>query len=152
MANVTMKIDGLDRIAEKFKRMPVEVAKGLDVAVTKAIFKVQAEAMKEAPVNKATAGGNLRQSIKATKNGLARGVVEVGAAYGIFVHEGTAPHIIKVKNKKVLANRRTNQMFGKIVRHPGTKANPFLQRAVDNSRDDINKDFQEVIHNIASKK
>lgn len=152
MANISMKIDGLDRIAEKFKRMPIEVAKGLDAAVTKAIYRVQGEAMKEAPVNKATAGGNLRQSIKATKSGLARGVVEVGASYGVFVHEGTAPHIIKVKNKKVLANRRTNQMFGKQVKHPGTKANPFLQRAVDKSRDDVNKDFQEIIHNVASKK
>jgi len=119
--------------------------------VEKVLIKVTNTAMREAPVNKQSGGGNLRQSIKYRITGPASGVVEVSGAggaphpYAIYVHEGTRPHIIRVVNKKVLANRRTGQIFGKVVRHPGTSPNPFLQRAVDQESDFINRTFGEAV-------
>lgn len=52
------------------------------------------------------------------------------APYAKFVHFGTKPHIIKPKNKKALANVKSAQFFGKRVQHPGSKANPYLFRAL----------------------
>ena len=49
------------------------------------------------------------------------------AAYAPYVEFGTAPHIIKAVNRRVLANAQTRQVFGPLVHHPGQKANPFLE-------------------------
>lgn len=51
--------------------------------------------------------------------------------YAKFVHFGTKAHEIKAKNKKVLANRKLGRIYGKKVFHPGTKANPYFKKAVD---------------------
>lgn len=143
-----LEIKNIDIIQAHFLRMPIEIAKGLHNAVVKAGQLIQREAMSEAPVNKQSGGGNLRQSIQTNVLGIAKANVVVGADYGIFVHEGTRPHVIMVKTKKVLANRRSGKIFGKIVNHPGTKANPFMQRAISNKKDDIGKEFENIIHDI----
>jgi len=51
-------------------------------------------------------------------------------ANGIKNHN-TDPHIIRTKNKKVLANKKKGLIFGKIVHHPGTTAQPFFRPALD---------------------
>ena len=53
-----------------------------------------------------------------------------GVTYGIDVEFGTDPHIIIAKNKKVLANKKKGLIFGKIVHHPGTVAQPFMRPAL----------------------
>ncbi|OCS21489.1 hypothetical protein CFVI97532_09470, partial [Campylobacter fetus subsp. venerealis cfvi97/532] len=52
--------------------------------------------------------------------------------YAKFVHYGTKPHIIRVKKAKGLANKKAGLYFGKQVNHPGTKAQPYLENALDN--------------------
>jgi HK97 gp10 family phage protein len=145
---IKIEIKNIDKIQSHFARMPIEITKGLHKAVVKSSFLIQAEAMKEAPVNKQANGGNLRQSISANTLGIAKAAVVVGASYGLVVHEGSRPHEIRIKTKKVLADRRSGRIFGKVVKHPGTKANPFLQRAVDNKRDEVNDEFAAIIRDI----
>ena len=69
------------------------------------------------------------------------------APYAKFVHDGTAPHVIKPKRMKALANVKTGQMFGKKVNHPGTKANPYLLNAAEDFFDsqDLNKVSQRAL-------
>lgn len=148
MTSITIKIQNLDKIQNKFYTMPVKITKGLDTAVSKTLILVDRNAKVEAPVNKQSGGGNLRQSIMSKKTGIAKGQVSVGVNYAVFVHEGTRPHEINALVKRVLANKRTGQIFGKKVKHPGTKANPFLQRAVDNSEKDINDYFNKILGDI----
>jgi hypothetical protein len=51
--------------------------------------------------------------------------------YPIFVHEGTAPHIIEPKNKKALAwGKGGNIIIRKKVKHPGTRAQPYFDEAI----------------------
>ena len=50
-----------------------------------------------------------------------------GSNYAPFVYYGTRPHIIAVKSAKVLTDGVN--FFGKVVNHPGTKANKWLDRA-----------------------
>ena len=150
---ITITIENFDKIRATFEKKPAKMLKELGVAIEKVLIKVNNTAMREAPVNKQSGGGNLRQSIHYSMTGVASGRVEVTGAggsphpYAVFVHEGTRPHIIRVAVKKTLANKRTGQIFGKVVRHPGTKANPFLQRAVDQENDFINRTFDEAIAN-----
>ncbi len=37
---------------------------------------------------------------------------------------------IEPKNKRVLANAKLGIVFGKKIHHPGTKANPYFERAL----------------------
>jgi hypothetical protein len=57
-----------------------------------------------------------------------------GAPYGLFVEVGTQPHVIRSHGPYPLRNRRTGQVFGPIVNHPGTRAQPYLRPALDDLR------------------
>lgn len=132
-------------IRSLLKQQPLIMAKHLAKATSRSIKILEARAKREAPVNKQKGGGNLRQSIRSRMRTPLTGEVEVGAKYGIFVHEGTRPHIIRAKSAKVLANRRGGMFFGKTVRHPGTKANKFMDRAIKASESQINREFDNAM-------
>ena len=53
-----------------------------------------------------------------------------GAPYGYFQEVGTRPHIIRSHGNYPLRNRRTGQVFGRVVHHPGTAAQPHLRPAL----------------------
>lgn len=51
--------------------------------------------------------------------------------YAPLVNDGTKPHKIRPKTKKALKfNVGGRTVFATVVNHPGTKANPFLDRAL----------------------
>jgi hypothetical protein len=51
--------------------------------------------------------------------------------YAPLVNDGTKPHKIRPKAKKALKfNVGGRTVFAAVVNHPGTKANPFLDRAL----------------------
>jgi hypothetical protein len=72
------------------------------------------------------------------------------ASYAPFVEFGTGPHIIKAVNKRVLANVQTGQVFGPVVHHPGTKANPFMERIVAASQPDIESLFVQALDKVTA--
>jgi hypothetical protein len=79
--------------------------------------------------------GRLRSSIRAEPPRIfsLRGVAKVGSdlEYAGFVNDGTGPHTIRPRTKQVLRFRVGGQVvFAKVVHHPGTRANPFLDRAL----------------------
>jgi hypothetical protein len=60
------------------------------------------------------------------------GKIGVGASYAAAVEYGTAPHEIRPVNGSVLAFEVAGKMiFTPLVHHPGTRANAFMQRALD---------------------
>ena len=61
--------------------------------------------------------------------------VQALAAYAVFVEFGTAPHEIRPVNASVLAFEVGGKMiFTQVVRHPGTKPKPFMERAAEDTR------------------
>ncbi len=56
--------------------------------------------------------------------------IESPAEYSSAVEYGTKAHTIRAKNKKVLKSKY-GVFFGKKVRHPGTKAQPFFYPVVN---------------------
>lgn len=146
MIEIKAKVEGLDRIKDGIRRFPVQGMAEIITALKKSVLQIQSESMKRAPVNKSFGGGNLRQSIK-TRFGKLWGEVFSTAKYAVYVHEGTRPHLIQVVKKRVLANTRTGQIFGKRVNHPGTLANPFFLKAVEACKEKIQDNF-----NLAFKK
>jgi hypothetical protein len=70
------------------------------------------------------------------------------ANYAPFVEFGTAPHLIRPVKARALANVETGQFFGTLVHHPGTKANPFMERIVAASQPDIETLFVQALEKI----
>lgn len=144
-----IELKGFDTIIKGLKKSPEVAVKELGIALGKSMVVTHNQALKEAPVNKQGGGGNLRQNIKQNRINKLRGEIDSKAKYSGYVHEGTRPHIIRAKRKKVLANRRTGQIFGKVVRHPGTQPNPYMERALKKSEGRINTFFEKATINIA---
>lgn len=58
------------------------------------------------------------------------GSVHVNADYAVYVHEGTRAHVIGPRRAKALRFQIGGRtVFAKLVRHPGTRARPFLRNA-----------------------
>ena len=78
-------------------------------------------------------GGNLKKDIQVFDDKIDSFSISVGntnlVPYAKFVYFGTRPHVIKPKKMKALANKKSGQIFGKSVNHPGTKANPYIEKA-----------------------
>lgn len=75
-------------------------------------------------------------ALRASMRGYAvgyRGVVQAGgraARHGLWVHDGTKPHIIRARRAPYLVFQVAGQWRrAKEVRHPGTKPRPFLVEA-----------------------
>lgn len=77
--------------------------------------------------------GKLKEDIQVFDNRADSLSIGVGntmlVSYAKFVYFGTRPHVIKPKKMKALANKKSGQIFGKSVNHPGTKANPYIEKA-----------------------
>ncbi|MBP3223975.1 MAG: HK97 gp10 family phage protein [Campylobacter sp.] len=86
-------------------------------------------AKEKAPVDTANLQGDIRVLKNATESSLAAVIGNTKeASYAKFVHFGTKPFTIKPKKKKALKTK-----FGvfKKVNHPGSKANPYFEKAVN---------------------
>ena len=61
--------------------------------------------------------------------------IQALAPYAMYVVEGTAPHEIRPVNASVLAFQIGGRVvFTPLVRHPGTKPNPFMEKAAEDAR------------------
>lgn len=88
-----------------------------------------------APVDTGRLRGSIEADLVEPGMGFAATVkIWARTPYAVFVELGTRAHIIRAKNARVLANRRTGQVFGPVVNHPGTKPNPFMRSALYRKR------------------
>lgn len=79
--------------------------------------------------------GRLRAAIKGklVRNWTLRSEyqITVNVDYAEMVHDGTRPHIIRPRNAQALRfNVGGRIVYAKVVHHPGTRARPFLDRAL----------------------
>ena len=71
--------------------------------------------------------------------------IEALAPHAKYVVKGTSPHEIRPVNSSVLAFEVAGRMvFTPLVRHPGSKPNPFMQRAVEDARNKTEETFAEL--------
>jgi len=80
--------------------------------------------------------GRLRGSIKSKRSGFfslrPKVTVYSNVAYAGFVNDGTRPHTIRPRRAKALRFRVGGRIvYARVVNHPGTKARPFLDRALE---------------------
>lgn len=114
MANVHVTIKNLPQIRAAFMMSPALMAKELEVAIAKSIFAIQADSMRNAPVDT----GRLRASHQARLTPL-KGVLEPMTNYAFFVHDGT----------KYMPAR---PFLAEAVQTNEAKVNDYFKKAVNN--------------------
>lgn len=120
--SLVSKFDGFEHI----------LARRLREGISKYSVMVHGQAIKEAPYDT----GRLRSSISSMMDVKAKGlraIIQPNVKYAIFVHEGTKPHVIKPRNKKALYWKGAEHPVKK-VNHPGSRPNPFMERALNKKK------------------
>ena len=136
MIEVEVSTRGLefDEVASKFSKELRQklIAKLADIAYTSAFY--------GAPWKTGKLAGSI---VKDVSDGEAS--IRALAPYAMYVVRGTAPHEIRPVNASVLAFEISGKLvFTQLVRHPGTKPNPFMQKAVEDSRNKAKEVFAEL--------
>ena len=128
-----------------------EVAKSLDKDLRRLLVERLAEvAYSEAFYGAPWKTGKLARSIVKEVDDDGEAKIMALAPYAVHVIKGTAPHEIRPVRASVLAfkARSGDMVFTRLVRHPGTKPNPFLQRAVDKAREKVEEIFDELFEEM----
>jgi len=144
MTQFSVEIKNLDQLTERMRRYPDIAEPILQKAIDASNAVLAKYTRKGDPVPWKT--GNLLQSFR-YESGRLQGRWYPTANYALYVHEGTRPHIIEAKNKRALASR-SGQVFGKRVRHPGTRAQRFMPAILERSTQDIEKLFDSALDKI----
>jgi len=151
-----MTLQNGKELLKTFRQAPGIAAKEYRVSLERIANNVVELAQKNAPVNKGEgggkrgAGGNLRQSIKRFPYGQTGFVVRVGAEYGVYVDQGTKPHVIVPRSSPYLVfkTRDGNWVRAQRVNHPGQKAQPFFTNAVADTEVYANKEMSDAMDRV----
>lgn len=140
-----IEIKGIEKLKRAINQSPAMVKKEMSNAIRTSVNIIRPMMRAEAP-NKT---GKLSRNIYANAQGL-RG--EVGpnlsvTPYAWYVHQGTDPYEIRPKNKKALYWKGALHPVKK-VKHPGIKANPFVEKTRDKIEDPIQRIFEKTIDRI----
>lgn len=118
MANVQVTFKGLPQLNRRLTALEELGPLMRDVALT-----AVGEQKRRAPVRT----GNLRRTIHVGRVTNTSAETVAGARYAGFVEVGTKPHEIRPRARKALRWKGSGGIvFAKRVRHPGTKAQPFM--------------------------
>jgi hypothetical protein len=118
------------------------VLTGRNSAAVQLVQKAQRQTLTRAKITSPVDSGALRNShvaepIKVSGDKVTTEISASGAArqeYAMFVHEGTKPHVIKPRRKKVLSWKGPEgRVFASSVNHPGTPARPWLRDALQST-------------------
>lgn len=143
MSVLSVTIDGWDDFLADVKDAGIQVDPLIRAALSNSATKIQSNVRGRAPHKT----GALQRSVLISPITSSTVEVSVNEKYGIFVEEGTAPHIIEPSSKKALYWKGALNPY-KSIKHPGTKANPFFKPGVDESNSYIMAQFSKIMERM----
>ena len=141
---IKVNVNDLNEFSVKILKLSQEAEESVKKVVKNSAFKIQKEAMSNLTKNKSVATGHLRRAVSTDIKGLEATVHTSNVKYAIMVEKGTKAHLIKPKNKKMLYWKGASHPV-RIVRHPGSRAKPFLEPAFEKEKDQFLEKLKEVI-------
>ena len=141
-----IKIDTseIDKFVIDLKETSEEIRSDVQKVLVNSGFNIERNAKQNIENNRSVKTGHLWRHISTEVGNMEVTVHTSNVKYARLVEEGTRPHIIRPENKKALywegARRPTRS-----VRHPGSKAKPYLIPAFNSEKDKIIEDLKEVI-------
>lgn len=148
MAEQFIKVEGLKEMVDVFTQSPAIASRQLNDAIKKSIFYIQGKAKKNTPVDV----GFLRNSAYSTSFSTLKGTLRNRAPYAVFVHDGTAPHFPPIDAVAPWAERHGIPPFlvARAISFKGTKPNPFFEKAINESSQNVKNNFTVALNNIRS--
>ena len=162
MIKMTLNTVSFKRDMERFAKKSEDDFKK---AVASSTLEMQKMAKKK--VQQHTRGSKVRSGFLVNNinttilNGGYTGEVISAANYSEAFENGTKPHIIRIRNKKVLAGARRGApagwksggrsasmgyaTYGKEVRHPGTRPHPFMYPAWKHASNHLEKQIKAAL-------
>lgn len=145
---IKVSVQGAAQTANSIGKIPQDLKRGMVEAMNISLRDVQEEARREHRFTTRT--GEAERSIESSGAKISGTTVsgEVGTTRQItvYLHEGTKPHMIVPRSKRVLRWATGSQFaFARRVHHPGTKADPFIYDALANNEAAIVRRFDDVI-------
>lgn len=124
----TATLEGEVEFAAQIRAFEATLREGAKNAVLAAVKSGQATAKAGAFKNRT---GALRERLYATLNEVSdtnvSGEIWASQPYASYVENGTEPHVIDAKRKKVLHwTDASGSHFARVVHHPGSKSIPFM--------------------------
>ena len=141
-----IKIDTseIDKFVIDLKDASENIRSDVQKVLKKSGFNIEAKAKLNITNNGSVKTGHLRRGITTDVGNMEVTVHTSNIKYARGVEEGTRPHTIRAKNKKALYWKGAKHPV-KSVRHPGSRAKPFLIPAFEKEKEVIIKDLEKVI-------
>ena len=141
-----IKIDTseIDKFVIDLKDTSENIRSDIQKVLKKSGFNIEAKAKLNITNNGSVKTGHLIRGITTDVGNMEVTVHTSNIKYARGVEEGTRPHTIRAKNKKALYWKGAKHPV-KSVRHPGSRAKPFLMPAFEKEKEVIIKDLEKVI-------
>lgn len=140
-------IKNLNQVTSRFNKLSLDVQDELKDALDISLRDVKEYAQKNHRFISRT--GDTERSIDSHANygAIFKGIVSSRSIIALYQHDGTKSHIIVPRKKFVLRWADGNKFrFAKRVRHPGIKADPFLENALEHEKPAIISRFEQAIN------
>ena len=134
----------IDKFVIDLKGTSEDIRSDIQKVLKNAGFNIEARAKRNISNNGSVKTGHLRRGITTDVGNMEVTVHTSNIKYARGVEEGTRPHIIRAKNKKALYWKGAKHP-AKSVRHPGSKAKPFLIPAFEKEKEVIMKDLEKIV-------
>ena len=115
----------IDKFVIDLKGTSEDIRSDIQKVLKKSGFNIEARAKRNISNNGSVKTGHLRRGITTDIGNMEVTVHTSNIKYARGVEEGTRPHTLRAKNKKALYWKGAKHPV-KSVRHPGSKAKPFL--------------------------
>lgn len=144
--SIQIQLQNIDRIIEAYKKYPLQSKIALTEAIQKGATLVQRNARMGAPVG---VSGLLRSQINISYGEL-RGTISANSQYALFVEEGTKPHWVPIAALQPWADLKGIPVYAlqKSIAKVGTKAQPFMEKAAQQSTEQIQVYFNEAVATV----
>ena len=134
----------IDKFVIDLKDTSENVRSDVQKVLKKSGFNIEAKAKLNVTNNGSVKTGHLRRGITTDVGNMEVTVHTSNIKYARGVEEGTRPHTIRAKNKKALYWKGAKHPV-KSVRHPGSRAKPFLIPAFEKEKEVLIRDLEKVI-------
>ena len=142
MSEFTIRIEGADVLIAALDPANLEAA--VDRAGMASVIYLEGVVKQE--ITRFTKTSRLRSSIHHRKVGYRRWMVGTDVVYAVPVEEGSAPHVIRPRNRKALRFQMGGRtVFARSVNHPGFRGHHYMRLSVDRSREAIGQIFRREI-------
>ena len=141
-----IKIDTseIDKFVIELKDTSENIRSDIQRVIKKAGFNIERNAKQNVENNRSVKTGHLRMKIATQVGNMEVTVHTSNVKYARLVEEGTRPHIIRAKNKKALYWKGAKHPI-KSVRHPGSRAKPFLIPAFEKEKEVLIRDLEKIV-------